>query len=386
MVLHKIKEVINTIKFAKKAFTKGGFRLVTNYVSGLISSAKKTVKKIASACIDIKHQSSLNRVLNEAKFEKEQLEDRYFKKTKHLFKNSDVDLLIDDTLVERNGKRVEEAQSHFDHNSNDYIRGHQFLTGVLHTPFLQLPLFPELYSKNTDSKIEMAKSLVKKLETASIKIHTVLFDSWYSDKELIESCTMMGARVVCSIKTNRKIRFKGSNIWHSLSFISDRISSQKLNKQIINGREYLTWDSETKLNHLPFVRLVISQEYNEEEKKYTKAHLISTNINDSPGEIIITYKIRWEIETYHRDIKQNLGFAKVFLWKKEGIVRHAMLVSIAYAILKLVMYRKGSSMTIGEFCDYLREKSATETVRDIVEIDDKPERINKFEEVFISKS
>ena len=67
MRLPKIKEILNTLNFAKKAFTKGGFRHVQNYISGLISSNKKTVNKIAKSAN--KSHSSLNRILDEAKFE-----------------------------------------------------------------------------------------------------------------------------------------------------------------------------------------------------------------------------------------------------------------------------------------------------------------------------
>ena len=84
--------------------------------------------------------------------------------------------------MERNGKKIELTQKHFDHNSNDYVNGHQFFTAILCSGFLQIPIFPELYSKETDSKIEMAKNLVDKMINNKIKINTYLFDSWYSDK------------------------------------------------------------------------------------------------------------------------------------------------------------------------------------------------------------
>src|SRR3989344_4690224 len=203
MVLPIIREIDSILKFAKKAFTKGSFRHVSQYVNGLISLAKKTVKKITEASSEIKNQSMLNYVLTEAKFEEEVLKRRYLEKIRYLFKNAKVFLIIDDTLVERNGKTIEEAQKHFDHNSNGYINGHQFFTAILYTPFLQLPLFPQLYSKNTDSKIEMAQSLIDNLESASIKIDTVLFDSWYSEKELIKKCIKTKARVICAIKKKR---------------------------------------------------------------------------------------------------------------------------------------------------------------------------------------
>lgn len=385
MALPIIKEVSSILKFAKNAFTKGSFRYVTQYVNGLISLAKKTVKKISEASSEIKHQSRLNYVLTEAKFEEEILKQRYLKKIKHLFKNTPVYLIIDDTLIERNGKAIEEAQKHFNHNDNDYINGHQFFTAILWTPFLQLPLFPQLYSKNTDSKIEMAQSLIDTLEVASIKIHTVLFDSWYSEQELIRKCVRTDARVICAVKTNRKIMLEKENKWRSLSFISKRIRSQKLTKIFIGENTYEAWSSIVKLNNLPSIKLIISEE-RKRKKVIGKAHLISTNQEDTVEEIIRAYKIRWCIETYHRDIKQNLGFAKVFFRRREGIVRHAILASMTYAVLGLFMYRKGISMTIGECCEYLRDKSNYNLVKEIVEIEDKPTRLNRFEEVFISES
>ena len=71
MILAKIREVAQNLNFLRDAFTKGGFRHATNYISGLIALSKKTVKKIAEACPDEKHSSALSRILTEAKFEKE---------------------------------------------------------------------------------------------------------------------------------------------------------------------------------------------------------------------------------------------------------------------------------------------------------------------------
>jgi len=82
--------------------------------------------------------------------------------------------------------------------------------------------------------------------------------------------------------------------------------------------------------------------------------------------------------------RQNLGFATVFFARREGIVRHSILASITYAVLSLFMFRKGISMTLGECCEYLKEKATASLVKEIVEIENKPERLEKFEEVFIS--
>lgn len=380
MVLPKIKEVINILSFAKKAFTKGGFRHVQIYITGLISQSKKTVNKIAKAAKSKK--SSLNRILAEAKFEKEVLEQRYFKKIKYLFKNKVTSLLIDDTLVERNGKHIELTQKHHDHNSGEYINGHQFFTAIIHTKFLQLPLFPELYSPKSDSKIEMAKNLVDKLNNNKIKIDNVLFDSWYSDKKLIKKCKSIGAKVICCIKSNRILKIGNSWKYKKLSFISDRLIGQKTRNCYVNDKVYLVWESIVHLQKLPRIKLIISKDTAKKNSK--NFHLISTNSSDTPEEIISTYKIRWNIETFHQDMKQNLGFGKAFFRRESGIVRHSIFVVLAFAVLNLIMYRRGDIMTIGECCEYLRNKSTANLVHEIVVIKNKQTRLDKFEEVFIS--
>jgi len=382
MTLPQIKEIINILKFAKKSFTKGGFRHVQIYVNGLISLARKSVKKIAEASKI--NQQSLNYAISKAKFEKEKLEKRYLKKLKYLFKKFPVYLIIDDTLVERNGKKVEEAQHHFDHNEKDYVKGHQFFTSLLYTPFLQMPLFPNLYSSNTDSKIEMAKNLIEKLSDSKIKIDTILFDSWYSDEKLIKKSISKKIRVIGAVKSNRKIMPPWKQRWISLSFISDRIRSQKLIKHEIKGRTYEVWSTKARLNKFSQkMKLIISQEIDKENNIKGTINLISSDLEDQADEIIRTYKLRWKIETFHRDIKQNLSFAKVFFRRREGIIRHSILATIAYAVLALFMYRVGKQKTIGECCEYLRDKSTTRAVHNLVVINNKQTRLSKFEEVFL---
>ena len=276
MVLPKIKGINSILNFAKKIFTKGSFRLVDNYISGLITLGKKSIKKIAKAAKV--NQQTLNYTLNEAKFDKEKLEKRYFEKLKYVFKDAKTYLLIDDTLVERDGKHIEQTQSHFDHNCNSYVNGHQFFTAILCTSFLQLPIFPELYSKETDSKIEMAKILVDKLKKAQLKLDTILFDSWYSDKNLINKCKALDIRVICAIKTNRKIFIGKSNKAQKLSFITQRLFSKKMNKYFIDDKRYLVWEKKARLNKIQSLKFIISHEMKDEKVK-GKAHLISTNFN-----------------------------------------------------------------------------------------------------------
>lgn len=384
-ILPKLEEINKHLTFAKKAFTKNGFRHVVHYIDGLITLNKKTVKKISQASVDENHHSAISRVLTEAKFEQKLLEQKYLKKVAYLAKGQEISLIFDDTLAEHDGNCIEEAQSHYDHSSNDFIRGHQFFTSMIHTGIFQLPLFPQLYSKNTNSKIEMARDLVDYV-LQFMPLYSVVFDSWYSDKKLIKKCMTQKVKVVCAIKSNRTISMEKGK-WELLSDFLKTLSTRNMENFFIDEKKYKITSIIAKLNGIPHVKIIISKEWNENDKKWGDFfYLISTDAQDTPVQIIRHYKIRWSIETYHFDIKQNLGFAKAFFRKKEGIVRHAIFSTIAYAILKLFMYCRGLVMTIGECCGHIQDKGMDDFVLEIVEIENRSERMEYFERVFIRKS
>ncbi len=384
-ILPKLEEINKHLTFAKKAFTKGGFRHFTAYIDGLVTLNRKTVRQISKASLEENHHSAINRVLTEAKFEQELLERKYLKKIFYITKGQKVSLILDDTLAEHNGKKIEETQSHKDHSSDSFITGHQFFTAIIYTEIMQMPLFPKLYSKNTDSKIDMAKDTIDAI-CAYVKLFSVVFDSWYSDKKIIKKCMTRGIKVVCAIKTNRTISRENGK-WLSLASFSRGIKLKGMNTHIIDDETYKAKSIVAKLNGVPHVKIIISREWAELKKKWGKRfHLISTNAQDTPVQIIRHYRIRWCIETYHRDIKQNLGFAAAFFRKKEGIVRHAIFSTLAYAILKLFILYSGLKMTIGECCAYMQDNGMDNFIREIVEIEDTSERINYFEKVFIRKS
>ncbi len=385
-ILPKLREVNKHLKFAKKAFTKRGFRHVQQYLGGLIGLNKKTARQIAKASTEEKHHSAINRILTKARFKQEELHQRYLKKIRYLTRGQKLSLMFDDTLVKREGKCVEEAQIHKNHSGDEeYIRGHQFFTAMIHTPLLQLPLFPKLYSKNTDSKIQMASDLLDEI-LAVLSVTRVLFDSWYSDKKLIKKCITKGATVYCGVKRNRSIsQEKGK--WECLDDFSRELELDDLDAYLIDEVPYMIGDFVVKPKGIPYVKLLLCHEWNKREKAWSKRyHLISTDTRDAPVQILRKYSIRWCIETYHRDIKQNLGFAKVFLRKREGIVRHAIFVSLAYAVLKLFMFLRGLTMTIGECIEYIQDKTMDDFIREIVEVQDKQARLDLFEEVFIRRT
>lgn len=376
----QMEQIEEYLYFLRPCFTKRGFRHGISYINGLIFSFKKTIKQITKNDLNYKHHSGIQRLLNSLRLNLKLLNDKYLVKLKYLFKG-EITLIFDDSLVERDGKKIELAQTHFDHCSGSYIRGHQFFTAMLCAENIILPLFPKVFSVQSDSKIAMAKSLIKNVSN-KIKLTNILFDSWYSDKKLIQIAKRCSKRVICGIKANRNISIEPKKQQKIRLFVD----KSEIKNYYIDEKKYTTQVLSAKMKGIAIGTILISRQYFEDKDCWSNPFfLFSSEKNQTVSSIMRIYQLRWNIEVFHRDAKQNLGFHP-YVRKRAAIVSHAIFCTLSYTILKLYMYYQNLDMTIGECISYIRESNFNNFVKEIVEIEDKKERITRFEEVFINKT
>ena len=76
-ILLKLQKLNSHLNFAKTSFTKSGFRHITNYINGLIAINKKTIKSISKNSPDEKNHNSIQKLLQNGKFDQNALEKRY---------------------------------------------------------------------------------------------------------------------------------------------------------------------------------------------------------------------------------------------------------------------------------------------------------------------
>lgn len=386
-ILPKLKEVNKYLSFLKNCFTKPQFNHVKNYVGGLIALNKKTIKNISVSSKEEKNQSNLNRFLTESSWNEDDVQDRYVKKINHQTKGKPVSLIIDDSISKKTGKYIEEAQYHKNHAGKGYVFGHQVVTALIMCMGLLLPLFPKLYSKKTQSKIELAKQVIE-YASSKIAISQVIMDSWYVCNDIIKLCLKKGLTLIGNVKSNRVIQF-GENDWIKLSKYYKSISRKRKEFQtlLIDDKTYKVHSKIVKLKKVGEIKLIISRQWLEGKKKWSRPfYIISTDVSKSDICVLREYTKRWSIETFHKDIKQNLGLEAYQMRLKKGITRHLILVTLSYAILKLMMFFKKVSWTIGECTKYIQEKEFDDLVIEVVNIDDKNERIKMAKEMLLNEN
>ena len=383
-VLPETNVLNSIISFAKKCFSKPQFKQVTKYLTGLITLPKKSISSISAASVKKQNQSSLNRFLTEAKWDEQKLEDRYIQKVQHVFGREKASLVIDDSLSKKTGKHIAETQYHKDHSGKGYVFGHQIVTALVKVRDKVFPIFPKLYSKKTESKIEFAKQLISYADE-KLRLKEVIMDSWYMCVDIIKECQKRQLDVIGCVKSNRTAYFKPTEK-EKLSKYCRNLKKKDFTTFIVDDATYRIHERIVRMKHIGFVKLLLSREWNEDKKKWSRPfYLISTNTEKSAVQIIRTYAERWSIETFHRDIKQNLGLEAYQVRGRTGITRHLILVALAYAVLKFWQCLQNVTWTIGEAIRYIQGRTFDDLVVTIVEEPDLHKR-RILAQPFISKN
>ena len=372
------------ISFMKKCFTKPQFKQAKKYLTGLITLPKKSISSISAASVKKQNQSSLNRFLTTATWDEKKLEDSYTKNVQHVLGREKASLIIDDSLSKKTGEHIAETQYHKDHSGGGYVFGHQFVTALVKVGGKAFPLFPKLYSKKTQSKIGFAKDLIR-FADEKLRLKEVIMDSWYMSVELIKECLKRKLDVIGCVKSNRTAYFKKDEK-EKLSKYYKSLKKKDFTTFIIDESTYQIHERIVRMKHIGFIKLLMSREWNADEKKWSRPfYLISTNTQKSAVQIIRTYAERWSIETFHRDIKQNLGLEAYQVRGRLGITRHLILTVLAYAVLKFWTCLQNVTWTIGEAIRRIQGITFDDLIITIVEETDLQKR-RKLAQPFISKN
>ena len=90
------------------------------------------------------------------------------------------------------------------------------------------------------------------------------------------------------------------------------------------------------MSQLGAKKVLISEKVTENEDEENPVKYLVTNKIDAPTKHVIrTYSMRWRIETFFRDSKQDLGFEDCEVERSAGASRHWHLLMVAYSALRL---------------------------------------------------
>jgi len=336
----------NTNIFGKKlnvfrpCFSKPQWTHFKTYIHGLLLGEKgeKNIEDIAANELDGKHQSSLNRFITKRKWNVKKL--NAIRLRESIVDRQGGVLILDDMLIEKFGELMDGVGYLMDHCSRRTILCHDIVSTFYQQGKQKVPLYVQPYVKKDvaetldlwfKTRIQIAVDLLR-LSLSQVSPEAVVFDAWYTSKEILDFLNSRGVSWVSEAKSNRLIQIEDD--WMQLKTFARCLQKTDFNR-IDNhlGEKRYKWIFETEvlMKNAGMVKLVILRT-RRNSKSFT--FLVSNAVTCSGLQVFAYYKKRWSIEVFHRDCKQHLGIGEYQARKLDAVVIHLHLVFLAYTLLK----------------------------------------------------
>jgi hypothetical protein len=354
-------------------------------------------------------------------------------------------LVLDDTLCEHVGDLFEHIARHYNHGDSTYPLAHNpvtshYVSGAVRFPvdlreyrrYDELTHWEEFVKKRfpdraipvktkertrlhkevdpillTDpeflalheqfrTKIDLAKELIESAIRHKLRFGVVLFDGWYLAEEVVKLLQRRKKDWISILKKNRNlevnsfvlrdaegqpIKLEGPHI--AVQDLVPLIPATAYRDIRMEDKTYWSFTIAVRVPKLGKVRIVISYENGDLTGTYVV--LVTNRVDWNAQRIISTYLLRWPIETFYQDGKENLGLDEYLMRNAEAIEKHWCLVFVAYSLLHLDCLpstRTEGSVpvkTIGEAC---RQQSRALVEKLILYAHDRLRQGQSAEEVF----
>ncbi len=281
--------------------------------------------------------------------------------------------VVDDSVKIRRGKKMGGVSRHFNHLTGRTVMGQQVLTLGLTTETTFLPLDQDIFiskkqiqpqafednrsiaAKRYKQSLEMSKPellalSVKRALRNGFEADYFLADAWFGNKSTIrltEECNLTAILRMKKDKTKyRYTTFKNGETQEKM-LTATELFRKVVRKQWdrIPGTAYQAKTVNVGLNlakkksdpdqwitvRLQFVR-GITNDGKSQASKHDWALFLSTDSELSPQKMLEIYALRWGIEVYFKEGKQNLG-----LLKEQTITFTSHIASISLAAIRYLM-------------------------------------------------
>jgi hypothetical protein len=299
--------------------------------------------------------------------------------------------VVDDTSQARAGRKVEGTSCYFDHTEGCHRKGHQVLQLGLAAEKGFLPLEAQIVTgkksaidkpkdkpfhdqrssaardmrrAREQSKHQLFRGMLQRALRAGFSAWYVLADAWFGCKENIACC--LENKLIGIFQMKRGLlayRYQGRSYtaYQLYGMVQRRMRPHHRRARYKTASLIVSLNLQTD-DHQPArwveVRLVFSAPVRAPSPD-TWVVFLCTNAKLTEAKILEVYALRWSIEVYFKEIKQNLGFLKEQSGRYQLAYASVHLAALRYLLLFEAMLR-GGQLSYGEIRD--RESGRLQTL------------------------
>ena len=227
----------------------------------------------------------------------------------------DAVMIVDDSIAEKPYTDENDIICwHYDHAKDRMVKGLNFMSALYHSAGTSLPVGFELISKTEHyldpkdgkekrrSKIgknELYQNLLKQAVRNQISFKYVLNDVWFAsaDNRMFVKHDLK-KHFVMPLKSNRKVALSLVDKRHGRFVSVDTLDLQENAVQKIY------------LQGVDFLLLLVKQVFENEDGSTGIQYLVTSDTTLARDDILSLYRKRWNIEPYHKSLKQNASLEK----------------------------------------------------------------------------
>jgi len=285
------------------------------YVDYLISSFDATTATGLSGMLDggVSHDA-ITRMLSSPSLTSKDL----WLRAKPLVREIESDdgvLIIDDSLLEK--PSTDESALicyHYDHSKGRIVKGINFLSALYHSQGATVPVGVHLVMKSeyeTDlktgrrkrkalfTKNQYCRLLMTQAAKNQLRFRYVLTDSWFASSDNMMCIHHeLKRHFIMALKSNRKVALS----------LNDKRQGRYVRIDSLSMDEGMTRD--IWLESVDFPLVLAKQVFTNEDDSTGVLYLVSNDIELSNDQIATLYQKRWNVECYHKSLKQNASLGK----------------------------------------------------------------------------
>lgn len=227
----------------------------------------------------------------------------------------DAVMIVDDSIAEKPYTDENDIICwHYDHSKDRMVKGINFMSTLYHSAGTSLPVGFELISKTEHyldpkdgkekrrSKIgknELYQKLLKQALRNQISFKYVLNDVWFASADNMMFVKHdLKKHFVMPLKSNRKVALSLADKRHGRFVSVDTLDLQEnaVRKIYLEGVDFLL--------------LLVKQVFENEDGSTGIQYLVTSDTTLACDDILSLYRKRWNIEPYHKSLKQNASLEK----------------------------------------------------------------------------
>lgn len=246
-------------------------------------------------------------------------------------------LLLDDSpQVKVKGRHMQGLGRHHATSAKRRLPGHSLFTGLYLLLGQACPLPPQMYRQRAtceaegvpfQSKVDMAVQAIETFEPVPDTETEALVDSWYFCARLYRAARRRGFHLSGGLKSNRYLRVTlpdGRRRWRKLSDYAATLTPADFEPVCWpadgGGRTVYAHRLRTRVRKLGAVQVVITCETLTAPRSQWR-FWATTRLEADTQTVINTLALRWAIETWFEDGKEELGLDHYQMMTANAIIR-----------------------------------------------------------------